>query len=179
MMSRRYQSNSNSKNFFIIILLLIIAGFCYYNFSYLFLKKDSSTATTTAKAFNNPSVKSTINTAPVVNDTFDIAGNTFPVVGTAGHSATGELRIIPLHNVTTIQFEKLNFTPETGLHIYLSKDLTDKDTVDLGLIKGSKGTISYTIPETASPTDRTPAVPGIPCRFAVDSATSHARSGIV
>jgi hypothetical protein len=156
-MSRRHQSNSSLKNFFIFLLLLIVGGFCYYNFSYLFTNKIIVPAPATASSSSiSDRVISSPKTAvaPVVNDTFDIAGNTFPVIGMIGHSATGVLRIIPLHGLTTIQYEKLNFQIDTDLHLYLSKDLTNKAFIDLGLIKGSKGSISYTIPESATPNYR-------------------------
>jgi hypothetical protein len=153
-MSRPYHKHDGGKNFFITVLLLIVAGFCYYNFSYLLKdvgKTKTATSTPVTATTHTTTVTPNDNTTSGVNDAYDIAASTFPVVGTIGHNASGELRIVPLHGITTIQYEHLKFTTEPGLHIYLSKDTTDKDFIDLGPIKGSSGTISYTIPESATP----------------------------
>lgn len=151
-MVRRYQSNSsNLKNITIGILVLIVLGFCYYNFSYLLVKKEVAPgiATATPKVVINKTKEPVVNSK--VNDALDIAAMTFEVVGTKDHPASGELRVLPVRGIITIQFENLKFTSASDLHIYLSKDLTDADFIDLGPIKGSKGTLSYTVPDTASP----------------------------
>lgn len=148
---------SPSKNFFIIILLLIIAGFIYYNFSPTlkdyFAKKPTSTSTPPVISETiKPNLKDENYTSEEVVDIGDMK---FPVIGTVDHPATGFLRLLPARGGSSIQYENLNFKKDTGLYVYLSKDLGAKSFQDLGPVKATSGTVTYAIPDDINPSEYT------------------------
>jgi hypothetical protein len=71
----------------------------------------------------------------------------FPVMGTFGHPASGNVKVIENLNETIIRYEDFETINGPNLHVYLSKDIEGKDFIDLGPIRGTKGNINYTVPE--------------------------------
>lgn len=68
------------------------------------------------------------------------------VTGTAGHPASGQVRVIATDDETILRFEEFETINGPKLHLYLSKDLEGSDFIDLGPISGTKGNINYSIP---------------------------------
>tara|TARA_B100000508_G_scaffold60333_1_gene47100 strand:- start:142522 stop:143061 length:540 start_codon:yes stop_codon:yes gene_type:complete len=71
----------------------------------------------------------------------------FPVMGTFGHPASGSVKIVENLEETIIRYEDFETINGPQLHLYLSKDIEGKDYIDLGPIRGTKGNINYTVPE--------------------------------
>lgn len=70
----------------------------------------------------------------------------FPVLGTRGHPASGQVKILDVNDTSIIRFENFETINGPELHLYLAKDLEANDYIDLGPIRGTKGNINYTIP---------------------------------
>jgi len=73
--------------------------------------------------------------------------DSFPVMGTFGHPASGSVKVIENLEETIIRYEDFETINGPNLHVYLSKDIEGKDFIDLGEIRGTKGNINYTVPE--------------------------------
>jgi hypothetical protein len=70
-----------------------------------------------------------------------------PVVGTAGHRASGVVQVLETNDGSVIRYEDFETINGPNLHVYLTNDLDARDYVDLGPIKGTKGNINYEVPE--------------------------------
>ena len=70
----------------------------------------------------------------------------FPVEGTFGHPAGGELIVFEDEAGQTLRYENFSTINGPNLHLYLSKDKDATDYIDLGPIKGTKGNINYQVP---------------------------------
>lgn len=70
----------------------------------------------------------------------------FPITGTSGHPASGEVEVIQSAEELLIRYKNYDGTNGPDLYVYLSKDLEAKDFIDLGLAKGNKGNIIYGAP---------------------------------
>lgn len=71
----------------------------------------------------------------------------FPVVATALHPASGDVKVIETAEGTVIRFEDFETINGPNLHLYLAKDLDATEFVDLGPIRGTEGNINYLVPE--------------------------------
>lgn len=74
-------------------------------------------------------------------------GESHEVVGTTGHPASGEVRIVSSDTSTYLRYENFSTINGPDLHIYLAKDLEATEFIDLGPIKANKGNINYEVPE--------------------------------
>lgn len=70
----------------------------------------------------------------------------FPITGTTGHPASGEVEVIQSPEELLIRYKNYDGTNGPDLYVYLSKDLEAKDFIDLGPAKGNKGNIIYGAP---------------------------------
>lgn len=70
----------------------------------------------------------------------------FPITGTLGHSASGDVAIIKSTSGTTVRYENYDGTNGPDLFVYLVKDLEAKEFVSLGRSQGNRGNINYTVP---------------------------------
>ena len=84
-------------------------------------------------------------TTTIIEDALPVGP--FPIHGTTGHPAEGEVRIIKSADQATIRFESYKTINGPDLHIYLAKDRQAKEYVDLGPIRGTEGNINYTVPQ--------------------------------
>ena len=75
-----------------------------------------------------------------------VLDQTFPIVGTPGHPANGEVKVIRDGSNQYVRFENFSTINGPNLHVYLAKDLGAKDFIDLGAIKGTDGNINYQVP---------------------------------
>lgn len=72
---------------------------------------------------------------------------TSTIVGTPGHPASGEVKIIKMANQPDIvRFENYAGTNGPDLFVYLAKDLEAKEFINLGRAKGNVGDINYEVP---------------------------------
>ena len=79
--------------------------------------------------------------------------DTTPVVGVGGHNASGSVKIITQGEKQYIRYEDFSTTDGPELRVYLSRDLDAKDYIDLGLRKGTRGNINYSVPENIDISD--------------------------
>jgi hypothetical protein len=63
--------------------------------------------------------------------------------GLKGHQATGKAEVITVGDVSFLRFEEFEVTNGPDLHVYMTKN-GDIDTgIDLGKLKGNKGSQNY------------------------------------
>jgi len=70
----------------------------------------------------------------------------FPITDTAGHPASGNIRVIETADNTVVRYESYNGTNGPDLLVYLAKDLEATEFVSLGRSKGNRGNANYTVP---------------------------------
>ena len=68
------------------------------------------------------------------------------VTGTAGHPASGTVRVIEADGKRYVRYENFKTINGPDLYVYLAKDLDAKEFVDLGKVKATEGNINYEIP---------------------------------
>ncbi|MBD3248302.1 hypothetical protein GF382_03365 [Candidatus Falkowbacteria bacterium] len=73
-----------------------------------------------------------------------------PVMGTVGHPASGEVKILDTTTGKVIRYENFETINGPNLHVYLAKDLKAREYYDLGEIKGTSGNINYSVPKEAN-----------------------------
>jgi len=71
---------------------------------------------------------------------------TFPIVDTPGHPATGDIRIVDTGEETFVRYENYMGTNGPDLFVYLTNDLEATDFVNLGRSKGNRGNANYSVP---------------------------------
>lgn len=65
----------------------------------------------------------------------------------SAHDVKGRALLIKGSNSTTLRFEDFETINGPDVRIYLSKDLTDADYIELGNLKATKGNVNYDVPE--------------------------------
>ena len=115
-------------------------------------KEDIDTQTSSEKesTSENHSIETKTDTEQV--STFK-ESDTTPVVGVGGHNASGSVKIITQGEKQYIRYEDFSTTDGPELRVYLSRDLDAKDYIDLGLRKGTRGNINYSVPENIDISD--------------------------
>ena len=71
----------------------------------------------------------------------------YPIIGTAGHPASGTVRIIETGDKLFVRYENFKTINGPDLLVYLAKDLKAKEFVSLGKLKATEGNINYEIPQ--------------------------------
>lgn len=71
----------------------------------------------------------------------------FPVAGTIGHPAEGELFVYEGDGKRFIRFENFKTINGPQLHLYLATDKDATEYIDLGPIRGTEGNINYELPD--------------------------------
>ena len=71
----------------------------------------------------------------------------YPITGTAGHPASGTVRIIETGDKQFVRYENFKTINGPDLLVYLAKDLNAKEFVSLGKLKATEGNINYEIPQ--------------------------------
>lgn len=150
------------KNTIITIVVIAIIGGLYYFVSPLFnVQEVNDEAPEVQSGVENLSAeeKEEMNTLMLeLNAEAELAmeedmpemvavSESFPVMGTFGHPASGSVKIIENLNETIIRYEDFETINGPNLHVYLSKDIEGKEFIDLGPIRGTKGNINYTVPQ--------------------------------
>lgn len=87
---------------------------------------------------------------PVTDEPIDDFGVTtsgpFPITGTTGHPASGNIEIIESPEEKLVYYKNYYGTNGPDLKVYLAKDLDARDIVDLGDAKGNQGNLIYGAP---------------------------------
>lgn len=74
------------------------------------------------------------------------AVKTAPIVGTAGHPASGSVRLITTDIGSVIRYENFKTINGPDLFVYLATDLEASSYVNLGELKATEGNINYPVP---------------------------------
>ena len=69
-----------------------------------------------------------------------------PITGTAGHPASGTVRVIDANSKTYIRYENFKTINGPDLYVYIAKDLEAKEYVNLGTLRATEGNVNYEIP---------------------------------
>ncbi len=136
MVCKVYYTFEMIKKIALAIALVMIAYAGYYLFSPLFISVPVYDATP---------VSITAPTASTSIMTTDL--QSYPVVGTVGHPAEGQVSIVTSSSDTFVRYESYKTINGPDLFVYLSKDLEATDFVNLGEIRGTEGDINYKIPD--------------------------------
>lgn len=150
----------------VAIVLMVLGAFLWWAFSPLLFDKevneeldpelqarleaqrqvDENRAKSGAN--NEPSeTDESLNTETTVDNESGIATTgPFPITGTSGHPASGEVEVIQSAEELLIRYKNYDGTNGPDLYVYLSKDLEAEDFIDLGPAKGNKGNIIYGAP---------------------------------
>ena len=137
------------------ILALGIGGLGYWAISPLFRNIKANDAlpssTVVQPDTTQASVTNPTNTAPVTETS---AGtNPAAVTGTAGHPASGTVRIVESDGKRYVRYENFKTINGPDIYVYLSKDADAKDFVSLGKVRATEGNINYEIPANVDPHD--------------------------
>lgn len=130
------------KKFIYIIgipISIVLIGFGYYTISPFFINikvDDQNPATDTTSS--TTSVQSIV----LVN-----------VVGTAGHPASGTVRLVEADDKKYIRYENFKTINGPDIYVYLAKDLDAKEFVNLGRVRATEGNVNYEIPVEVNVTD--------------------------
>lgn len=76
-----------------------------------------------------------------------------PVMGTAGHPASGTARRIETDGKWYIRYENFKTINGPDIYVYLAKDLEAKGYVSLGKVKATEGNVNYEVPQNVDPTE--------------------------
>lgn len=78
---------------------------------------------------------------------------TASILGTAGHPASGTVRVVRADNQTFIRYENFKTLNGPDLYVYLAKDLDANQYVNLGPLKATEGNVNYLVPSDIDITD--------------------------
>ena len=148
----------------IIVGIVIALGVAYYGISPLFRNIELQEA--------DPSLLQTEDTSDTIKTTGQMAKQEIkmletkipeitvqetpkasPVIGTAGHPASGTARIVESDGKKYLRYENFKTINGPDLFVYLSKDMRASDFINLGALKATEGNINYEIPEEVNVSD--------------------------
>src|SRR3989338_6458928 len=69
------------------------------------------------------------------------------VMGTFGHSASGNVRVLESDGKKYIRYENFKTINGPDIYVYLAKDLEAKEFVSLGKLRATEGNVNYEVPE--------------------------------
>lgn len=123
----------SKKKIIIGVVIVVIGGVTYYGVSPLFrnIKADDPLPIGQTQDLKRESQA----TLPA------------QIQGTAGHPASGTVRVVEADGAKYLRYENLKTINGPDIYIYLAKDLTAKEYVSLGLVKATEGNVNYEIPE--------------------------------
>ena len=152
------------KKFIIGIGLIVAVGIGYYLISPLFrtvvvddpvpVIENKSEVTAVDEGMNAEQVDSptVIEQEDVIEQVEEVQVETvsniqtYQIVETSGHPASGQVRVLETGESTIIRYEDFSTINGPNLHVYLANDLEAQDFVDLGPIRGTEGNINYEVP---------------------------------
>lgn len=122
-----------------ILVGIVLIGLAYYTISPLFIRIEVNDP--------NPIVDNSSSTDPVRS----VAS--VPVVGTAGHPASGTVRIVEADGKKYVRYENFKTINGPDIYVYLAKDIEAKEFVNLGRVRATEGNVNYEIPAEISVAD--------------------------
>jgi Electron transfer DM13 len=122
------------KKVIIGLVIIVLLGIVWYSLSPLLNNKKIDDSLPTTSESKDTEVKAVVS-EPV------------PVVDTAAHPASGQVRIVKSEDKTYIRYENYKTINGPDVQVWLAKDLKGKDYVNLGPLKGTEGNINYEVPE--------------------------------
>ncbi len=135
------------KKIIIAVGAVIIFGIAYYTISPIFRHVVVDEVAPQVEIKLSPGVINKPSTKPVEASASIVQEKSSPVVGTAFHPASGNVRVLNTKDGTVIRYENFKTLNGPDLYVYLSNDLDAKDFVNLGLMKATEGNVNYTVPE--------------------------------
>ena len=127
------------KNIILIIVAIAVLFIAYYLISPFFINIRIDEALP-----QNNEVK-------VVDETTEQNSKQVVVTGSAGHPASGTVRIIKSGGKNYLRYENFKTINGPDIYVYLAKDLEAKEYVSLGKLKATEGNINYEIPSGINP----------------------------
>jgi hypothetical protein len=140
------------KKLIITIIVIAAVGVAYYGLSPLFntIEVDDALPENTLSEEEAIEEANREEVEPMDEEMPETAQNTeqtYAVMGTTGHPASGHVRIVQTSTGPVIRYENFETINGPNLHLYLAKDLEANEYLDLGPIKGTQGNINYEVPE--------------------------------
>ena len=138
--------------------LVIVAGAGYYVISPLFRNievqdelpgniAEQGVVPSGFEELSNEEQAEMLDVPPESAQTLPTVSATFSVMGTAGHPASGSVRVVNTTDGQVIRYENFKTINGPNLHVYLAKDMSANDFIDLGEIRGTEGNINYEVPD--------------------------------
>lgn len=69
-----------------------------------------------------------------------------PIIDTPAHPASGTVRIIEADGAHFVRYENFKTINGPDLYVYLAKDLSATEFIDLGRLRATEGNVNYEIP---------------------------------
>lgn len=132
------------KKIILALVAIIVLAVGYYLISPLFRRSELNEAAPVPVVTEEVVEVADGDTEPVT-PTFTTQGP-FPVKGTTGHPASGDVYVIKNGETTTIRYEDFSTINGPDLKVYLAKDLEATEFIDLGRLKATDGDINYEVP---------------------------------
>ena len=144
-----------------MILLVLVAGFLWWSFSPLLFDKEvqeeldpelqarikaQEQADARRQQNTNTASDNEVATGLEVDTSRVLNEGPYPIQGTSGHPASGEVEVIESPEEKLVYFTNYDGTNGPDLYVYLSKDLEATDYIDLGEAKGNQGNLIYGVP---------------------------------
>lgn len=128
------------KKIIIAIIVIIILGVAYWLISPLFrvVKLNEGLPTVNTPSTSTPETPPAAPTPVVLREAPMLPHD---------HDVEGKASIIKLGTATYLRFENLKTVNGPDLHVYLSADLENKDSIHLSKIKATEGSVNYLLPE--------------------------------
>jgi len=131
------------KKLLIALGILILLGIAYYLLSPFWRNKELNDVSPVSQQ-QNPISSTGSQTASMstISSRIIAQANFVP----KAHDVKGKALLIEENNQYTLRFEDFETINGPDVNIYLASDLNNKDIVDLGDIKATKGNVNYAIP---------------------------------
>jgi hypothetical protein len=131
------------KKLLLVIGALILLGIAYYLLSPFWRNKEIDDVSPLTQQ-QNPANTAESNAPPssAITPRVIAQGNFTP----KAHDVKGKAVLIKEGDSYTLRFEDFETINGPDVNIYLVSDLSNKDIVDLGDIKATKGNVNYSVP---------------------------------
>lgn len=134
------------KKIILIVGSLLLAGLAYYLISPVFIHK------TAEEDIFTPEEQMKLSELIQEPDNADLRDDALAVVKMGNfqphdHDVAGSAAVIEREGVQILRFQDFQTINGPNLHIWLSKDLTGNEYIDLGPIKATQGNANYDLPD--------------------------------
>ncbi len=125
------------------VIIVVVLGLAYYLVSPLWRITVADDASPLAAQEQLPMPAITTLPVETPNQPRILAQGDFVA---KAHGVQGKALLIEHNGKQTLRFENFETIDGPDVHIYLSSDFSNKDIIDLGDIKATKGNVNYDIP---------------------------------